>query len=487
MNITSISQINNRNRNNTFKASGNFSQIKKIPKMFCASCGKPTLDIDLYIKTLIPICQPLSNVIKRRAFNQKYQQTYPLVFAKLIELAERYPKKSIDEIFNKEKGTYAELKKAVVQTLEVQKVENDTPERFILDRNINRVFFDTIEMGRSHLKRASSVIKQLLKLKIYLENFDDIRKDAFVQLEIYARKYPNKTLAEIIQIPQIAKFHKMKDIYQRAESKELSEYHFENIRNMVKTENPSAVEIFDQLKETVLKLYETEHDEKARKYIAKCLYKKALNEQGCKNLEESVLNELNQIPTSYTTKDSFFSVASGHHYNDIQIVNSFFKDLLTSEDHINPISHGGRDFIGNKLIMHALCNYNRASKSYAEYLNYHSEMGQYATEQINLISENLLKRKLPDKLRTYPFRLADTLLIASNEKLKLNVNEYCEKIFQQSQRKIKKFQKKLEELKNTFDASREEIASINASIEEEQALQDKIKNFLIRHKNLHSH
>ena len=482
MKILQVTYTQKDFKNRTFKGSDHFEPIKKLPKMICASCGKPTLDINLYIKTLIPICKPLSKVIELGTFDTKFQYKYPLIIAKLTEFAKLYPDKSIDEILETQDGTYAELKRSVVQTFDIESIKNNTPERFSLDRKINSLFFDVLEKSRSKMKSSSAVMKQLMKLKDYLEGFNEARKQAFIQLEIYTRKYPRKTLAEIIQIPKIANFHKMKNLLQRTEARELLDYHFENIRNLIKKKNPDALDYFDNLKTKVLDLYENEPDEKARKYISKSLYRKALSEYHCQDIEDAVLNELSQIPTSFTTKDSFFASAAINNFSDIEIVNSFFKDFITSEDHVTAISQGGRDYSGNKLIMHTICNNHRASKPYAVYLNYHPEMALHAKEQIDYISKSLLAQKLPDNLRTYPIRITDTLRIVSEEKIQPDIIGYCEKILKQSQKRVKKNKEIIKQLSQSSKKSIEEIKVLKEQNNEELAFQAKLESYLNRYK-----
>ena len=164
MNIAPITNYNNKSSKCSFKGSDFYSPIKKLPKMICASCGKPTLYIDNYVKVLSNICKPLSKNLESGVFDLKFQKSLPLIYAKLLEFANLYPKKNIDEILESEKGAYTELKRTVVETLEDKTIKNNTPERFALDRRINGLFFDTIEIARSQMKMASTTMKHLLKL-----------------------------------------------------------------------------------------------------------------------------------------------------------------------------------------------------------------------------------------------------------------------------------------------------------------------------------
>ena len=483
----------NQNKNNqkpSFKGADFFLPIKKIPGMVCAVCGRPTLDIDLYVKTISPICKSLAYAIEKGAYSERYQKAYPIVFAKLQEWAELYPQMSIDEIIEKNQGLYSELKRTVAQALDETLVDTSSTGMAYHDRKVSALFFDTIEMGRSYMKSSSVVMKQLSKLRFLFDSVSEdvmntsfkVKREVFEQLEKYARKYPRKSLSEIIKMPIIADFHRMKNLLQRTDMREELDYRFDNILLLIKEKKPKAVEYFKELKEEVLEMYEQEPDEKARVYNTEKIYKTALKEHGCESLEDKVLEELGKIPRTFVTKDSFFYAANNRNYSDGKIVDSLFRGFLASEDHIVSLSHGGSDHCENKVVMHIGCNDIKSSKPFLSFLKYHPEMLKNTQTQIDLIVENILAGKLPDNLRAHPIRNAEALYNASEGKMVINLDKYCSESINESQKRVGANE-------DSIDKLQEERAAITASIKNlkdqnysEGEFQKRLKRYADRHK-----
>lgn len=475
MKILPISNQNNKKP--TFKGVDFFNTIKTLPGMTCAICGKPTLSNDLYVKALTPLSKSLAYNISKGVLNY-LEIKYPLVWAKLQEFVARFPKMSLDEILDDNTETYVELKQAVVQTLEPEPVPNGTPERIELERNIGKVFFDAIDNARSYMKCSSTVMKQLIPLKEYLPA---PQQEVFEQLEIYSRKYPRKTLSEIVSLPEIHKFHAAKNILQRTETREKLDYHFENIHNLIKSKKPKAVEYFDELKEKVLDMYEEINDEEARKFLAREMYKEALKEHNCEAIQEEVLAELGKVPTTFLTKDSYFNHAYTHEYTDFQIVKSLFSGLLASEDHIVPVSKGGMDKVENKTVVHRNCNHKRGSDSYAQTIKYYPEFPANAQKQIDLISENILNGNLPSELRFYPLKVADNYLKESDGLIDLDITEYCTQGLEQSCSRIDSNEGHISYLISEKQKINQSISDLVDSNKKERNLQSRMREYLDNH------
>lgn len=475
MKINFLSTQNNYQKT-SFKGVDYFSHIKSIPNMTCAICGKPTISSEFYAKTITPLAKPLAYNMSKGALNY-LNKKFPLVWTQLEKFTEQFPKKSLDEILVQTEP-FNDLKKSVVKTLETEPIPTDTPERIELDRKIGSLFFDTIEHARSYMKSSSVVMNHLMPLKAFL---DGTRKDVFEQFEIYSRKYPRKTLSEIVNIPEISKFHTIKNLLQRVDSREQLDYHFENIRNLVQKKNPSAVDYFDELKEKTLDLYEKENDEKARTYYTKELYKNALKEYDCEELENDVLRELSLIPKSFITKDSFFNSAKVNQYNDGRIVSSLFSGILASEEHINPVSKGGEDKLGNKIVAHRSCNTLRHAIPYTEFIKYHPSMPEYTQAQIDLVTQHILDGKTIDALRTYPLYVAENLYKQSEGKIDINIDKYCEKGLRQSLNRTTENKNKIAEKTAAKQKIEQEIGELTNLNRLEKGFQYRLQEYLTKH------
>ena len=104
-------------------------------------------------------------------------------------------------------------------------------------------------------------------------------------------------------------------------------------------------------------------------------------------------------------------------------------------------------------------------------------MAVHTSEQIDLVSKNLLAKKLPDNLRTYPYRIAETLRLTSEDKLELDVNNYCKKIIAQSKKRVDKNNKAIKEAK-----TKQEIRELRQANNIEIEFQEKIQKYLEREK-----
>ena len=108
-------------------------------------------------------------------------------------------------------------------------------------------------------------------------------------------------------------------------------------------------------------------------------------------------------------------------------------------------------------------------------------MPEYIKTQMDLITKGLLNEELPDNLRMYPIRLADNLRIASDDKIQLNVIDYCKKISAQSQERVVKNNKDLEELSEIKKKINEDIDSLNKTNELETNFQRKMDSYVKRY------
>ena len=247
--INSNNQRTAQNRP-TFKSYDYFTPIKNIKHLTCACCGKPMILVDDFVKAL-------GSVAKSLKFNMEnggmimVENLYPKVWAVLQKFAEKFPQLSLDQIIEGDLARKTEFKLAAVDSVETTEAGPNTKARIYEDRDIDKIFLDTLDRARTFMEPAPKVIKALMPFKSYI--FDDVKKGVFQQLEIYARKYPEKTLAEIIKTPEIYKFHATKNLLQRTSTREKLDYHFENIRIMVEEQNPDAVEKRMSLKKKHLK------------------------------------------------------------------------------------------------------------------------------------------------------------------------------------------------------------------------------------------
>ncbi len=472
MNISEIKQYNSKSIP-TFKQEC-FNKVKNLPEMVCAICGKKTLSTDLYINTIKEIAKPLSYHVEKGEFNF-LKDNYSKIFNKLVEFSEIFPKLSLDEILIDKKGKHDELSEVFNGSVNTDFSLLNSSDARTEQRKIQRLFFDILDASRNYMKQSSATINCLSNIKEYL---DDIKAEVFEQFEIYSRKYPKKRLSEIVALPEIYKFHSVKNFLDKMEKREKLDFHFQNIHNIIKTKRPKNIEYFDSLKDEVLKMYEIEKNKKAREYYAQEIYKKALNEHRLSTLENQVLQELDKIPKNFLSKDSFFTYAKNCNFNDGQIVSSLFAPYLASEEHVNAISQGGEDVLGNLIVAHRNCNSNRGSKPYTEILQFHKDIPKHAQTQIDIITQNIENNVLPERLRTYPVCIADTLSEASDGTIELNIVDYCKRVIEQTNKNVSQNDKVIKELENKKEKIKEQINNVKKANSYEHGVNKKLTNYL---------
>ena len=202
-----------------FKGYDYFQQIKALPNVVCGCCGRETLHTDKYIRTVTPLAKPLSVQIENGVLSY-LERKFPKVWETIQSFTERFPGQSLDEIIHSKDDSineyYVELKKSVVDDIDSQK-EVYNLSGIERDRFVGKTFYDLTDNSRAYMASSAEVIKRLLPIKHHLTG---VKKEVFEQLEIYSRKFPDKTLSEIVNEPQIRQFHSTKNILQRIETRE---------------------------------------------------------------------------------------------------------------------------------------------------------------------------------------------------------------------------------------------------------------------------
>ena len=426
-NFKQISKINKINKLTTYH------DLKLIPNLNCACCGRKLIQPTTFHNAFKSITVPLKSIIKKGAFKpwERYTPTWNL----LLDLSQKFPNKSLDQIERDNSTLHGKLFGAIRESIQNNQKKDEQISYNDLQEKIKELYRDILGRSRAQLRSSKIVMAKMKTFKKSLEK-EPIKLAVFEQLEIYAQKYPKKTLSQILAMDEIYKFHSTKDLLQRAEAREKLDYHFNNIANIIRKESPESLELIDELKEQTLNLFVTEKDREARIPKAKKIYANALNTIGCEKLIKKVNMEIEQLPTTFISKDSFLAYAYKHNLSDYQILSSIFTPSVASSEHIVAVSKGGEDCLSNISVFCKSCNDKRGSESYIEFLEYHPEMPRNEQKQINQIGNYILKNDVCEEALYYPIDVAQTLRTTTNNKINPNVSRYCEKKNQQISQEI---------------------------------------------------
>lgn len=390
-----------KNNNTNFKATEYYNTLKHLKGIPCACCGKKVVHPEAMTNAWAKITKPLMEMLEKGRMNA-WQKT-PQVWEKLKLYAQFNPNMSLDAML-RDKGAYLEMKTLVVDIFKPKDLKEDTQECREADKVVNNLFASMLNHSRFDLKPSAEVMEVLEPFKECLKG---PRADVFKQFQIYAQKYPDKTLSEIVQMDEVFKFHQAKSILQLNAFREEREYHFNRISKHLKGYNE---EYFEKVKEFSLEQYDTEPDTIARRENIKELYKFALNQYGAEEkLIEKVLAEIDEMPMEFQTADSFFVRAKLHNFRDINIVNGFFTKALGTYEHVIPASKDGKNSIYNGIMLCRSCNENRASKSYTKYVKLHPEMKENMKRQMKFVTNALESGELDSIFEFYPVMM-DSIL-----------------------------------------------------------------------------
>lgn len=429
-----------------------YESVKRIPNIKCACCGEKVIDYDKMKKTWSSVEKPLSKVISTDL--KGLENSSPEVYTYLKGLAEENPTKSIDKIMENTRN-YAKFREAVESTIP-QDLDAAQFRRESSDRT-----FNIYGGARSSLRSASVVTKRFAKFKKYLSG---TKLDVFEQLQIYAEKYPKKSISEIINMDEVYAFHAKKDLMQRAESREILDFHFGNIEKMIKRKSPESVERFKALKDETLEMFDTVGDRKIRTQKMKDLYSAALKECGCEKLEKKVFAELDAVPKSFITKDSFLVYARNHNYSDEAIISSIFNPKVASTEHIIPRSKQGADDVANYITLCRSCNRKRDTIPYNEFLIYHPEMKRNTERQIKTVANKVANGQMTEEYKFYPMQVSLLLKDYTKGKIKPDIKGYCSKMIEKSDKKLVENANKLMEIRQQKAVATAEKAKLRAEL-----------------------
>lgn len=481
MQIFSIPPINNKptsqKKTLSFKGLDQFTQVKQIPDLICACCGKKLLNVDKYVRSITPLSKPLSHAMRKGKFNY-LKNILPASWNLLRHFSYTYPKKSLDEIIEK-RADYTALKVTVAESMDDSSLTNNTPERHILDKKISSTFFKILENGRTFMKEASFVMNLLSPLKSILTGY---KKEVFEILENYARIYPDKTISEIVQ--ETHEIHERKSNQFEEENNKLIKERLENIKLLAK-ENPDLYEKFNNAEPEILDIIYSNYSLPTRNQKIKRIYNRILNKSGQSRLFYPIYREIYQLPESIVNADSFLTNAYRRKHSDIKIIANLFIGFISSEELIVGFEENGLNKIGNKIVLCNSCIKDRKGIPYDFFIKIHPEMITNMQKQMDIITNEIIKKRLVGNFRFYPLIIARKFKEISNNTINLDIVAYVKEMQKDSKKVVKELQEEIKRIEDDqndkfllldkFPKIRAEIVSrIEVLNSKKQKLQDQI-------------
>lgn len=436
----------------SFTGAQKYKAIRNIPNIPCACCGHKVISQASMNDAFKKLTRPLSMIIEK-GFLDSWKRS-PIVMDKLTKWAKEEPKSNIDTMIEEHPERYHELYDAVKSC--VKNPEGD------IERDATSLFKDLFVRARSLMRGSSVVIKNLMKFK---DSLSGEKLDTFEQLEIYAKRYPRKTLNEIVNTKEVYKFHLLKNSLQSGDFAERVDFRFSNIEDILKKSKEFTPDEIENLRNAAMNIYTIERDTESRCVRAMKLYQDALDEKNLGKLRFKIFDELKKVPTTSTTKDSFFEYAHESNLSDSKIVDSLLRSSMSSFEHIVPHSKGGENRVDNGIVLCADCNEKRGNRHYDEFLLYHPAMPYNVEKQIAYVSDLISKGKLNGTFRFWPMRVSKTLSEYTGGKIKPDISKYCKK------EQKKSISRKVENTKNYKKLKSEQVQKLR----EKEALKARLR------------
>lgn len=473
----SITPISNKNIN--------FGQIPKprsrqtmkvfrdIPHLTCACCGREMITPLEIEKAFKRVSLPLKSIIKKGILKNWEQAT--TTWELLNNFVLNYPDKSLRYILEIE-----ENKKNLLRTLEESVFINPCGFKIKGEKSLqSRVgfLFETIKKSsNSNLKSSNQLIKRFSSFKHILK---DDKLDVFEQLEIYAQKYPRKTLSQIMAMDEVYQYHSQRHYLQSLDLHQKREFHFNNIEKIIKKASLENIEEFNKLKIYSQRFYQ-KGDEDAYKLKLREAYEAKLDELGLEKIKDKVLKEVDQIPLTSKQKDFFFKRAHEDKLDDYHIIMGLLNPYMSTFEHVNASSLGGADHVNNGIVLCSVCNSKRGNKSYADWIHYHPRLPYNTQKQILKISQLILDGKFDDSLNFYPVKIAKTLYKVSEGKIKLDISEYSKKATKMAEKRVAEKENIVVGLEEEATQMNDEVVALSKQLvellERKEALEKNMHN-----------
>ena len=408
------------------------SPLKNIPGNHCACCGRAMINAETMANTWANITRPIKEVFADGLFSV-IESKYPGIYSVLCKFLDLYPDKSLDSIIL-DNYNHALFMDSVSASFDDDPDYQEMP-RVDKHRAVKERTMDVFKLSERVLLNAPEVIKHLKLLRPYMH---DYRMDILDELDRLSQIYPDKKLSEIIKIPEVAEKYVENNYYDVMEFAKQRDLHWNNANRIILNEKPELESVLDEIHTKICLLYRSENDPKRLSYIIQQMYIKLLEKSKLQHCKESVIKELEQIPTELYTKNSFLSYAR-RYYTNCGIVNYIIKPFMESEDHevavtkiksidtTNPLWKKYHAII-NKLIMCRQCNIFKDSHSFEEVAKYRPEIIPNTENQIDFVAEQILNDVVTDTIFYYPVEAAEWLRMYTHGTVNHDTTWYQERI-----------------------------------------------------------
>lgn len=417
-----------------------FYDIKDLPKLKCACCGKDMFKAD-EIKTMLNSYQAGSKRALENNALAKFKDTEAFEF--LSGLSKENPKATLREL---------------VSTREGGAKMRDLHPRTQLDIMQMALIADGISV------KAPRVIAKLSK---YKDMFGEDLRAVYDTMEIYAEMYPKKTFAEIFNLPEVSERHKTLYAEAKAQTSKQKIDVFKRLRDFSETLPPKDRSRLQDANTQAIKILNNGmYEPKFVKALVSGIYENFLKSADTKRIRGKIMPVVNDFPYDLISPvDAFISNSIDKKRSDIDIIKIFLDDMMATFEHARPRSQDGSDEWFNGIVLCKHCNRTRADLPYPFFLSFYPEMKKNIQRQCDRIMTFIMRGKLKGH-DDYPADIKRTMLVESGNVIRLNITKYLKYREQQTLLKLEQSKAILAQDEAKYKEASQELREVDSKIEE---------------------
>ncbi|MBR6126125.1 hypothetical protein IKQ21_00405 [bacterium] len=408
-----------------------FYDARDIPNLPCARCGKkmlPKLEAENFLSKIRPSLRRCLKKLQSLKDIKEYQL--------LEELAEKYPRENIDQILSHQ-SSFAS-----------KPINKQIPE-FIINR-IKAVTFN-----------ASAVVRKLQKYRKYMS---ETNLELLDIMEIYAKKYPNLTLLEIITHPEVYGYHKRMVKMEKDTLEVKSQRVFKRMERIAEKMGKGKNEELKVLNLETLRVIQNRTNYDDTDECLENLYEDFISKINNRKDADKFKKLVKELPFAKTNPHRIIVKAAENH-SPFGIIYHFF-DRTNTFEHIKPKSQKGVNLQHNGIYMCADCNTKRGTTPYKKLFLKSADFGTFVQKQASMIMRYIMRGKLI-RYDFYPQEVKKTLYEESGHIFKLDIKKYLKSQIEKSQAEI---QKRKESCKKADEELRQIKKELTNLIQRQNAL-----------------
>ena len=425
-----------------------FTDIRDIPRMKCGCCGDDMFTSD-ETKVFINSFAAGSKRALENSVMDRFRSTPAFEFLK--SLSEIRPKDTIAKLLSVDEN------KAKLKTL---------GDRTRLDVNMMSLISEGITVKAPRFMQ---------KLEKYRPHFGAEDAEILKVMDAYSLKYPDKTFAEIFNMPEVLQYHReIAELDKKYSSAKRIEV-FKQLRDFGQKLAPADRKALQDTNTKAMGVLNCEFFEPdIKKGLIDDLYKDFARGAKTHFWRKNLMKIVDEFPVTGHTPDSFIVHCAESKKTDKDIITYFAKSLQATYEHFIPRSKEGADIKENIIILCGKCNHRRSNLPYPFFLRFAPEMMNNLQKQFNKIITFIKHGKLIG-YDDYPIVMKENVLTGSDNLIRLQIRDYLDFRKERAVKQVERTQAALVRDDDRINSASGRISEIDEKIKELEVQIRKLK------------